>query len=358
MSCTMIMITADMLTSFSIIRKCVFRFHEQENHGWHVPAPFNSQAVRNYFHFFPFQLRPDQGWLIPGILIFRKCVFIFHEQHNHVWHFLAPFFWLSAGVYSHSFVAALWLTCSRHFRLLGGAYLYFMSSTATIMADMFTPLDSQRVRNHILWAALWSRLTRSRHFQLLESAYLYFMSSKIMADMFPPLSTLRQCVIIPIPFATPSWLTCSHHFRLLGSGYLYFMSSKIMADMFPPLSTLRQCVIIPILFATTSRLIVLAIFDYQQVRIKYLMSSTIMADIFLPHSTLSGCVFPFHEEDHHGLRVPAVFDYQEVRIYISWAAQLWLTCSSTLTLSWCVIPFHELHHDHDHGWHVPVIFDY
>ena len=138
-----------------------------------------------------------------------------------------------------------------------------------------------------------------------------------MADMFPPLSTLRQCVIIPIPFATPSWLTCSHHFRLLGSGYLYFMSSKIMADMFPPLSTLRQCVIIPILFATTSRLIVLAIFDYQQVRIKYLMSSTIMADIFLPHSTLSGCVFPFHEEDHHGLRVPAVFDYQEVGIYIS-----------------------------------------
>ena len=89
----------------------------------------------------------------------------------------------------------------------------------------------------------------------------------------------------------------------------------------------------------------------------YLMSSTIMADLFLPLMTLmtlSGCVIPFHELHHHGLHVLAIFDYQQVRICISWAVKSWLTncVLPLLTLSGCVLPFHELHH---HGLHVPAI---
>ena len=52
------------------------------------------------------------------------------------------------------------------------------------------------------------------------------------------------------------------------------------------------------------------------------------------HFWLSECVFLFHELHQHGLHVPAIFDYKEVRIYISWAIQSWLTCSCHFDSQW------------------------
>ena len=57
MSCTIIM--ADMFPPFSFTRKCVFIFHERQNHGWHVPATFNPQTVRNYSHFICDNIKAD-----------------------------------------------------------------------------------------------------------------------------------------------------------------------------------------------------------------------------------------------------------------------------------------------------------
>ena len=151
---------ADMFPSFSIIRKCVFIFHEQHNHGWNVPATFHSQRVR-----IPI------SWAVPS-----------------------------------------WLIWPCYFRLPGSAYLYFMSSS--IMTDLFLP------------------------FLLSGSAYLYFMSSTITLDMFLPLMALSgyafplssrryqvwlrhvsaifyfQEVRINISWAAQSWLTYSCHFWL------------------------------------------------------------------------------------------------------------------------------------------------
>ena len=295
------MIMADMFPPFSIIRTCVFIFHEQHNHGWCVPATFDSQRVcipipwaaswsrltcsrhlrlsgSVYLYFMSSRIMAD---MFPPHSILRPCVIIsisfatpsrltcsrhfdfqevriFHEQHNHVWHFPATFFFGSQRVCTPiSFVAPSWLTCSLHFRLLGSPYLYFMSNT--IMADMFTSLDSQRVRNPIPWAALWSRLTCSCHFQLLESPYLYFMSSTIMADMFPPLSILRQYVIIPISFATTSRLICSP-FSIIRKCVFIFYEQQYHGWHVPATINSQAVRNISHSFATTSRLIVPAIF--------------------------------------------------------------------------------------------------
>ena len=61
------------------------------------------------------------------------------------------------------------------------------------------------------------------------------------------------------------------------------------------------------------------------------MSSRILAEMFLLHFTLSGCVIPFRELHHdHGWHVPAISDYQKVRFCI--------------------------HEQHNRGWHVAVTF--
>ena len=147
----------------------------------------------------------------PFSISIRKCVFIFHEQHNHGWN-----------------VPPLFTQRARYMHFLHHHGLYDP-----------TNFDNPEVRIYISWAAQ-SWLTYFCHFLLSGSAYLYFMNSTIMADLFPRIFylflTLRQCVIILILFATSSSLTCFTHFRLSGSGYQYFMSSTIMADIFPPLS--------------------------------------------------------------------------------------------------------------------------
>ena len=132
------MITADMFPPFSIIRKCVFIFHEQNKYGWLVPATFDSQTVRNYSHFICVPSR---------------------------------------------------LTCSRHFQLSDSAYLYFMSNT--IMADMFLPLLTLS-----LCVIPFHELDRhGLHFLLSGSSYLYFTGNTNTADVFLPVLTLSRCVI-------------------------------------------------------------------------------------------------------------------------------------------------------------------
>ena len=298
----------------------------------------------------PFHWRHNHGWLVPAISIIRKCVFLFHEQHNHRWHVSATFY--SQWVRNPMSRASPWsqLTCSRHCRLSGCAYLYSMSSTT--MAEMFLPLftlsrcvfllhelnhhglydpaifNYQKVRIYISWAAQ-SCLTCSCHFLLSGSEHLYFMSSSLILFAAPswltcsrhfrlsgsaylfheqhshgwrvPVTFDSKLVRNPIPWAAPrSRLTCSCHFQLLASAYLYDMSSRIMADMFLPHLILRQCVIISISFATLSRLTCFRHFDFQEV-FKFREQHDHIwhfPDIFF--LALSRCVFPFHSCPHHG----------------------------------------------------------
>ena len=436
-------IKADMFPPFSIGRECVFIFHEQQNHGWHLPATFNSQAVRSCSHFICDTIKAD---LFPPFPIIRKCVFIFHEEHNHGWH--VPAFdsqrvridisW--AGLDHHSLhVPAIfdyqevrsyitwaapwpWLTCSCYFWLSAGAYPHFLSRT--IMAYMFLPFlmnrkcvfifyeqhhdhgwhvpaifdwqrvriyfheqqnhswhipatfNSQAVRNYWFTIpisfAIPSKLTCSRHFRLLESAYLRFMSSTIMADNLwltastyshflkpdhhddlnnlPFLITRKfvfkfheqhnhdwcvpatfdsQWVRNPIPWTAPwSCLTCSRHFRiLLGSAYLYFiMSSGIMTDLFP---IIRKCVFI---------------FHKQHIH-----------DWYIP-ATLSVCVFTSIELDHNDLHYLPILIIRKFVFKFHEQHNHSYVFLPLLTLSGYVIPFREVHHNHDS--HVPAILDY
>ena len=105
-----------------------------------------------------------------------------------------------------------------------------------------------------------------------------------------------------------------------------------------------------------------------------------MADLFLSLLTFSGCVIAFHDLQPSCWHVLVIFDYQEVRIYISWAARSWLTCSCHIWLSAgayshfmsCTAPSQlnscSCHFDyqhvrfifgekHNHDWLVPATFD-
>ena len=238
--------------------------------------------------------------------IIRKCVLIFHEQHNQGWLILATFDskWVRPW-------AAPWsrLTCSHRFRLLGSAYLY-SCALQSCMAHMFPPLSTQAVRKN----------------------YSHFICDASKSDMFPPFPIIRKCVLIfheqhshgwhvpatfdsqwvrnLIPWAAPlSRFTCSRHFPLLGSSHLYSWGAQPWLTCFRHFQ-LRQCVIIPISFTTPASLTCFRHFWWSEGMYLYFMSSTVMADVFLPLLTLSGCVIPFHERRHdHGWHVPVIFDY-------------------------------------------------
>ena len=113
---------------------CVFASHKQHNHGWRVPAFFNSQAVRisilfSWLH---------KGWLVPSII--RMCVTPFYSWHNHGWH--APAAFDSQRVrFSIPWTATCQLTCSCHFLLSVCVYVHFMLVSGTIMVDMLSPLS-------------------------------------------------------------------------------------------------------------------------------------------------------------------------------------------------------------------------
>ena len=215
-----------------LTRLCVFPFHEQHNHDWHVPTTFHSQRVRMSISW------GAQSWLT------CSCDF-----------------WLGCAYFK--FMNSIITTeCSRHFSLSAGAYVHFMSGT--IMADMFPSLltfrecvfpfhelhnhcwhvpatfDSQRVRISTS-SATQSRLTCSRHFWLSAGAYVHFMSGTIMADIFPPLLTIRWCV------------------------FPHFICSTIIANMFPSL-LIRLCVF-PFHEWQNHGWHVSATFDSQRVRI-------------------------------------------------------------------------------------------
>ena len=412
------MTTADIFPSFPIIRKWVFIFHEQHNHGWDIPTTFNAQRVR-----IPRILSWSiMAYMFLPFLFIRKCVFIFRELDvdHHGLHVPAIYDYQEVRINISWAAPWLWLTCSWPFPLLGSMHLYFTGSE--IMTDMFLPLSTLRKCVIIpVSFATPSRLICSRHFRLLESAYLSSMSSTIMVDMFLPLLTLSGCVFtfreldwnfnaymfmqfliirkcvfifheqhnrgwyvpatfnlqqvcIPISCARPSWLTCSCHRWLSGSVYLYFMSSTIMADMFLPLLTLSGCVFpfrvsctgpsswltcschfwlsgSAYLYFMTSTMITADMFTTFPIIRKWvfmfheqhnhgwhywlsagayshLVCWTIMADMFPSFSMIRKCVFIFHEQYNHGWHVPATFDSQRVRNPIPWAAPwLCLTCS-------------------------------
>ena len=119
-----------------------------------------------------------------------------------------------------------------------------------------------------------------------------------------------QAVRNSISLTAQSRLTSADLFppsRLSGSAHFHFMSSTIIADLFPP-SRLSGSVHFHFMSSTIiadlfllSRLSGSAHFHF--------MSSTIFADMLLPLFTLSGCVIPFHELHHdQGSDVPAIFD--------------------------------------------------
>ena len=277
------MIMADMFPPSSIIRRCVFEFHVQQNHGWHIlNATFNSQAVRNscYSHFIRNAIKAD---LFPPLPINRRCVFIFNEEHNRGWHVPAAFDSQRVRI-PISWAGSSWLTYSFHLWLSGSPYLYFMN--ITIMADLFLPLLT------LSWCVSPFR-ERNHHGSHLPDIFDY------------------QDVRIYISWAAPwSQLTCSHHFRLSGRAYLYLMSSS-HADVLLPLLSFSGCVIPFRKLQHDQSWHVRSTFDSQRVRIP----------------------FPFCDLDHHDLHIPAIFDYQEVRIYIPLAAHSRLICSCHFWLS-------------------------
>ena len=143
------------------------------------PAIFDYQEVRNsisfvapsrliyscrfklsgsgHFHFMSSTITAEL--FPPSFSIIRKCVISFYSQHHPGWLVLAV--WNCQEVcISIPWTGKPRLTCSCHFH-------------------------SQAVRSSILLAAP-SRLTCPRHFRLSGSAYLYFMSSIIMGDTFLP----------------------------------------------------------------------------------------------------------------------------------------------------------------------------
>ena len=89
-----------------------------------------------YFHFMSSRIMTD---MFPPLLRLRLCVFPFHEEHNHGWHVPVIFGsqWVCTSI---SWATQSWLTCSRHFRLSGSACFHFMSNK--IMADIFLPLST------------------------------------------------------------------------------------------------------------------------------------------------------------------------------------------------------------------------
>ena len=95
-------------------RRSGFPFHQQYNHGRHVPAIFDYQDVRI-----------NNSWAAPSWLSSHHSrAYMFHEEHNRGW------------------------TCSCYFWLSTGAYSHFMS--CTIMANMLPSLSTLRqVRNSI-----------------------------------------------------------------------------------------------------------------------------------------------------------------------------------------------------------------
>ena len=140
-------------------------FHASESCS-RVPATFDSQAVRN-----------STSWALTVAWLrltyrrhsdIRKSVFIFHERHNHGWH-VFPIFDSKLVRIRISWAGPSWLTC-------------------------FAIFDYQDVCVYISLATQ-SRLTCPCHFWLSAGSYFHSISCNITTDMFPSLSTLRQCVI-------------------------------------------------------------------------------------------------------------------------------------------------------------------
>ena len=145
-------VMANMFLPLSIIRKCVFPFHELHHHNWHVPASFDSQQVRisiswaaqscltcsfqlsasAYFHFIRSAVMAD---MFSPLSTLSECVFPFHEQHHHGWHIPATFDSQEVRIsILFLFMAPSRLTCSATFTL-SGCVFHFMSSAIWVKAD-------------------------------------------------------------------------------------------------------------------------------------------------------------------------------------------------------------------------------
>ena len=105
-------IMADMFLPFSIIRMCVFIFHEQHNHGWDVLPLW---ALSGYI--FPFYSRHHHGWHVPAISDYQR-VRIYISCATQSW--LTTFNCQLVRI-PISWAAQSWLTCSCHSWLSGGA---------------------------------------------------------------------------------------------------------------------------------------------------------------------------------------------------------------------------------------------
>ena len=416
---------SDVFLPLSTSSGCVTPFRElHHDHGWHIPATFDSQRVRipcfvsgtilayrlwlsgsTYLYLISGTITADvflslltqrvripilwagPSWfrcsrhlwlsgstylyivsntmitvdMFPPFLINRKCVFIFHEQHNHDWRVTATFDTQRVRI-PISWAGSSWLTCFCHFRLLGSAYFISWAAQSWLMYSCHFWLSVGVYSNFLSWTGPSYMFLPS--LIIRKYVFLYFMSSTmITAHMFLPLSITRKCVFIfheqhsfwrvpatfdfqwvrnPIPWAAPcSRLTCYRHFWLsagayshfvswtimaymfltfwlTGSTYLHFHSSTmIAADVFPPSSIIRMCVFIFHEQQNHGWHVPAATFNSQTVRYSHFIYDTIKADMIHPFPIIRRCIFIFHEQHTRGWHVPAAFDSQRVRIPIS-----------------------------------------
>ena len=302
------------------------------------------------FHFMHSSIMADM--FLP-ILTLSKCVFPFHELHHHSWHVPTTFNSQQVCI-SISWAAPSWLTCYHHFQLSASVYLYFMN--CAIMADIFLPLST--LRQYVILFHLWDH-----------------------QDWHVPATFNSQAVCNSILFMAPSssWLTCSCYFQNFQFVCISILWATPSQLMFLWLLIIRMCVF-PFheSWAALSWLTCFCRSSLRQYVVLFYLwyGGTIMADIFC-HFQLSVCMYfiswaapSLTHSCCFQLSGSVYFHFMSSTIMADMFPPL-LTLSlwvflfifdilmadilPLLTLSGCVFPF-SFHEQHNNGLHVPGVF--